>query len=273
MINRAIRVNELIEQIWCEKKLDLTLKYGSKKTPKMAMGKQIHEEMKAKGYVELKAKPVNFADYLFKIGYEAISSIKMLKDSGVCRELSIYGSYNGLTVSGKIDEIDLQKGLAKVVELKTGKVPASNGVFALHRMQAFIYRKMLEDLRNGNYRFDLFSKFFRIENLKVSKEFEGELKSLEINENLEEVYKYLFEEFRDMPELSNNVEIRYIDEDGVNGSVEIEYSEKDVNEMFEYLKGYWLNEREAQPVKPNETWKCNICEFFGNKCKVYYKGN
>jgi hypothetical protein len=37
-----------------------------------------------------------------------------------------------------------------------------------------------------------------------------------------------------------------------------------------YVLGYWNGERESNPVPESEKWKCEWCEFFGDKCKVWW---
>lgn len=137
-----------------------------------------------------------------------------------------------------------------------------------------LYRKMLSDIKGGAFSFESFASSY-LRGLAISDRFKNELYAAKIPEeisSLDAVYKKVFNEIYAMPELSNALEIRYIDRysgQGI-GALTVNYSDEEMQKIIVHALGYWNGERQAEPVVREENWKCRSCKFFGKECKVWY---
>lgn len=271
----SILATDIASQFWCERQMELNYLHGKKYTKAMAKGKQLHEALQAETYVPLTIEPVTYRDLLYKIAYENYMSLLTLKKVGKCREVRIYGSVNGYRISGQIDELLTKEGKTAIVEVKTTEASKAVPVSIPHTVQVTLYRKLLDDLRSGAYGFGNFSRSNDIAEAKLSDVFVRELNAMGVKEELIDInkmYLLMFSEFQSLPELSDRLEIRYIDRFSGKEvkSIEISYRKEEIDSNLEYVMKYWNGERESMPVPEEEKWKCKLCKFFGNECKVWW---
>ncbi len=283
----SISVTDISGQFWCEKQVELNYIYGKEYTQAMAIGKELHSELEEEVHVSLEAEPITYADSLYKTGYEDYISLQTLKSKKVCRELHIYGSINAYKLSGKIDELRIKDGKVVIVEDKTvslntrlsGKSTTEklfNEVSTRpNKVQIMLYRKMLEDIKAGKYTFENFARAYSLDKLSISDRFKKELSNLGIPaelQSLEAVYKKVFDEIYGMPELSNELEVHYIDRYSGQeiGVLNVKYVNEEMDKIIKHSLGFWNGDREAEPVPKEESWKCKRCKFFGKECKVWY---
>ncbi len=274
----SISVTDIANQFWCEKQMECNYLYGKKYTKEMARGKAIHHDLQDEVFIPLTIEPVTYGDYMFKTAYENHRSLKSLKEKGMCRELRIYGALNGFRLSGQIDEMKIKDGLVEVVEKKTteAKRQLTEMYTRPHRVQVMLYRKMLADVKNKHYTHDNLVKAYGLNTLTLSDTFKRELHAIGIADEFVDtpaMFKKMFEEVYLMPELSNKVEVAYIDRfSGAQiSTVEMEYRDYEVNKYISISLQYWNGEREAAPVIKEENKKCTFCKFFGKECKVWWK--
>jgi hypothetical protein len=277
----SIRVTDIANQFWCERQMELNYLYGQKFTKEMAKGRKIHETLQEEVCVPITIEPVTYRDYMYKTAYENAMSLRSLKANGICREVRVYGSVNGFRISGQIDEMKVREGKVQVVERKTTEAgkQLTGSYTKPHIVQIMLYRKMLDDIRSRRYALENFCATYGLGPGKegVSDAFRRELVAMGLKEeNLDiyEMYKKMFSEMYSMPELSDRLEIAYMDRFSGNqiASLDVEYSEGAVNRELGYAMGYWLGRRESAPVPESETRKCGLCKFFGRECKVWWKG-
>ncbi len=274
----SISVTDVANQFWCERQMEYNCLYGKKYTKEMAKGKAIHNELQNEVFIPLTIEPVTYGDYMFKTAYENHRSLLSLKEKGMCRELRIYGSLNGFRLSGQIDEMKIKDGKVEVVEKKTteAKRQLTEMYTRPHRVQVLLYRKMLADVKSKIYSYEKLVKTYGLNTLTLSDTFKRELHAIGIADEYVDtpaMFKKMFEEVYLMPELSNKVELAYIDRfSGAQMStVEIEYRDYEVNKYMTYALQFWNGERESAPVVEEENRKCTFCKFFGKECKVWWK--
>lgn len=274
----SILVTDIANQFWCERQMEYNYLYGKKYTKYMAQGKQLHEALQDEVYVPLTIEPVSYEDYLYKTAYENYRSLRSLKETGMCRELRIYGSLNGYRLSGQIDEMKNVGGKVKVIERKTTDANRQlTEVYTRpHIMQVMLYRKMLGDIKAKNYTHENFAKIYGLTKSGLSDTFKRELHAMGVREELIDttaIFKTMFEEINTMPDLSNRLEVVYVDRFSGKqiSSMEIEYNEQEVMGNISYAMKFWNGERESAPVAETENWKCNFCKFFGKECKMWWK--
>ncbi|MGC8662652.1 MAG: hypothetical protein ACP5RT_02610 [Candidatus Micrarchaeia archaeon] len=272
----GILVTDIANQFWCEKQVELNYLYGKQYTKAMAEGTKQHEGLQAETYVPLEAEPLSYSDLFYKMGYENYMALKSLKKNGVGREIRIYGSINGYKLSGKIDELKIKNNKVTVVEIKT-KI-SSRGVTEPisrpHKVQALIYKKMLDDIKGGLYNYNNFHSVYLAKLKPLSERFSNALEALGIPKDLmsiESIYTSVFNVIISLPDISNTVEIKYIDRyTGIESStISFSYSKDEVNKTLIDAMGFWNGDRDARPVSKDEAWKCKICRFYGKECKVW----
>jgi hypothetical protein len=274
----SILVTDIANQFWCERQMEYNYLYGKKYTKEMAQGKQLHSELQEEVYIPLTIEPVTYEDVMYKIAYEDYRSLHSLKEKGMCREFRVYGSMNGYRLSGQIDEMKTSDGKVKIIERKTtdAKRQLTEVYTRPHRVQVMLYRKMLGDIKQKGYTHDNLAKAYGIGRGSLSDVFKRELHAIGLSEEFIDtptMFKKMFEEIYTMPELSNSVEIEYVDRFSGQqiGSMSVEYKEQEMNKYITYALQYWNGERESAPVMKDENRKCTFCKFFGKECKVWWK--
>ncbi len=273
----GISVTDIASQYWCERQTELNYIYGKTQTDTMKKGNEIHEELHKPLYVKLEAQPVNYADFLYKVGYEGYSALANLPSKKVAREIMIFGSINGYRLTGQIDELRIENAETVVSETKTktgGKI--NSATLSLHKIQVMLYKMMLDDIRSQRYTYKNFYNIYGLKNMSMSSEFKEEVSKLGIGVelDLEGIYKMLFEQLSALPPVSNTLEIDYIDRSSNSETerVRITYDKGELDGIIRHAMGFWNGERESQPVPESEKWKCQRCRFFGKQCKVWWSG-
>lgn len=272
-----ITATDISSQFWCERQMELNCLHGSKKTYAMKVGTQMHAQMQVQVYKFLEATPRNYADSMFKSAYENLSGLDTLMGSGLCREFKIFGSVNGYRITGKIDQLGMKDGMVTISEQKTiGKNKSlAEASTRPHRIQIMLYRKLLDDIRKGRYTLENFTNSYGIQRMQMTDDFKKELEAAGVSAemmSIESAYSRMFSRIAQLPEISDTLEIHYIDRKA-NEEVEmlpVEYSDSSIDKHLMHAMRFWNGDRESQPVIEEEKWKCNSCPFFGEQCKVWY---
>lgn len=273
---KSISAKDIANQFWCEKQVELNYLHGFKFTKDMNAGMAIHQQLQVEVYKALAVEPVTYPDKMYKTAYENILSINTLAEKKVAREIKIFGSLSGYNVVGQIDELRMDGNKVVVVENKTvGRSEMPNPEFTKpHVVQARLYRKMLQELRDQSYKYQNFDIYSKVSDMKLSDKFMEGLRSIGVKEELisaKTIYTRMFESMSRLPELSDSIIIHYVSRNTGSevGDVTISYDAEALKKDIMYAMGYWRGEREAAPVLETEKWKCNMCRFFGKECTVW----
>jgi hypothetical protein len=273
---RSIRVTDIASQYWCEKQMELRYLYGEKISKEEIKGKIIHEMLEKEVNVPLQLEPKTYADYVYKILYTNWVALNELRKNKKTRELQIFGFIEGFDVIGKIDELDIRNNKVSVLEDKTrfkDTVPNKEQLLS-NKVQVIYYKKLLEDMKSGKYSNYTFRRAYNSANLKISEEFARELSVYNVNDETKEIKKIeemFFSSIKSIPSISDAMYIRYRNQ-FTNKTIKLyklDYKEEELNNINKFIFGYWKGEREALPVPENESWKCNMCIFFKNRCNVW----
>lgn len=274
----AIRVTDIAGQYWCERQMELYHLYGRDITKGIKIGKKMHEELENETNVPVVLEPRNYADYLYKELYTGVSAINTLHKSGITREISIYGSLNGYKLVGKIDQLERRDGEISVVETKTRQKdePPSDSQKLSNRIQPMFYRKMLADIQERAYTAENFRRSYNIDKLRMTEEFVRQLGAIGVKgdiQNHETIANMFFDSLARIGKLSDKLYLRYVNQ--FTGKLikryAFKYDTDYVSSSTEFVMKFWSGERESLPVPENESWKCTMCTFYGNKCKVWWK--
>lgn len=104
---KALSVTDLISPSWCELQYWFTLtKHGKKRsTPAMKQGSAVHKVLEDQIHetvaVDIKSKEEAWGLRVWNV----IQGLKTLRETGITRELEIWGVVEGLVVNGVIDEL------------------------------------------------------------------------------------------------------------------------------------------------------------------------
>ena len=273
----SIRVTDIASQYWCEKQMELRCLNGRKITKELRKGAVIHEDMANETNVQIDLQPRSYADFMYKTLYESYMAMDSLATQSRTREVSIFGALGSFRLVGKIDQLSIKNGALRIYEDKTtrSKEPGLPAM-AVARVQVLVYRKMLEEIKSGAYTMEDFRKATGTPRLKLTPEFERQLSAMRVSESLKsipELERLYFKQLSSLPKFDDRLYIRYIDQ--FTGTTiklySFKYSREEVESIVSFAMGYWKGDRNALPVKYEERFKCNICEFFGKECKVWWQ--
>ncbi|HIH50243.1 MAG: PD-(D/E)XK nuclease family protein [Candidatus Micrarchaeaceae archaeon] len=274
----SIRASDIAAQYWCERQMEYNYRYGRKITAQIKEGRAIHEELESETNVPIILQPRNYPDALYRDLYRSYMALLSLPENKRTREVSIYGSINGYTVVGKIDELQTNDGEITILEDKTKQsdtIPSESQSLT-HKVQIMTYKKMVDDIKDGSYGLANFTAAYHTDEMALSEEFKRQLDAIKVQKELQgvsKIAKRFFDAFASVGKVSGRLHIRYINQ--FSGKeiklYKFDYRKEEMDDIIKYILKYWNGERESMPVPENEQWKCNYCVFFGKECKVWYK--
>lgn len=273
----GLSVSDISSAYWCERQMELNYRFGKKITAEIKAGRAVHEKLEEDVNVPIMLEPTTWPDKMFKMIYTSYLAVSGLQKRGKGREIQMYGSINGYRLSGRIDQLEMEGGKVVISDDKTrtGPTPPSDAQVLTNRIQMFMYRKMLDDARAGSYSFQNFSRAYQPEKMLMSDQFKRQLKMTGVDQSLssvEAIARAYFESLARIPEPSDRLKVRYIDKT-TGDEIRIysfDYNAQAAQEAIKYVLQFWNGERESNPVKEDEKWKCNSCKFFGEQCKVWW---
>ena len=101
-------MTDLVSPAWCEQQYEYSLsKYGRvRQTPAMRQGSTVHKELEEQVLgIEVPVQVETREDRFGLKLWNAIRSLRILRDTGLTRELQVWGVSEGEIVNGVIDEI------------------------------------------------------------------------------------------------------------------------------------------------------------------------
>ncbi|KAL6715168.1 hypothetical protein ACLMJK_007432 [Lecanora helva] len=104
---KALSVTDLISPSWCELQYWFVLtKHGKKRrTPAMKQGSVVHQKLEDQVHQTVPVDIVTKEDAWGLRIWNVIQGLKTLRETGMTRELEIWGTVDGLVVNGVIDEL------------------------------------------------------------------------------------------------------------------------------------------------------------------------
>ncbi len=264
----GIPVTNLCSQLWCEKQFEFSLEHGRRITKGMKKGKDRHEELHEEIVELVELIPRSYEDRLAIKLRDCYTGLKNLLAENITREIPVWGKVNSLFVVGVIDEINFENNNLKILDNKTRR---SNRMPTMAQkrttqFQLMIYHHLLRLIKKNefsarellrNYGFDSNSKITNSLIKQVNKVGEN------IEPNLLKLAKDTFASIGELPELSNDLHVRY----EYQKSKEIIGVDKFTFDPFKFQKTcnfveeFWLGKRNAKPVSSRNKWKCKFCEF------------
>jgi len=104
---KALSVTDLVSPSWCELQYWYTLtKHGRKRrTPAMKQGSAVHKKLEDQVHRTVEVKIKRAEDAWGLRMWNIIQGLRTLRDTGMTRELEIWGVIDGQVVNGVIDEL------------------------------------------------------------------------------------------------------------------------------------------------------------------------
>ncbi len=273
----SIRVTDITSQYWCELQMELNYLYGKKITKQIFAGTTFHENLENKVNIPIILDPRNYADYLFKDFYKSYIALNSLDKNKKAREITIYGTLNNFKLIGKIDQIELKNNSIILIEDKTrssGVIPSESQMIT-QKIQIMVYKKMLDDIINKKFTFEMFKDSYSLDKLYLTDEFRRQLNAIKIEkdlQNLEIIVNKFFNMISQIKNLSNELRLRYINQ-STGKEIKLykfNYDDNYIKGVLDFSLKYWTGQRKPISVQESEKWKCSFCKFFGNECKIWW---
>lgn len=105
---KALSVTDLVSPAWCELQYAYTLSspLGRKKqTAAMKQGSGVHRKLEDQVHTTVRVEVQTKEDALGLRFWNVIQGLRTLRQTGLTRELEVWGTVNGLVVNGVIDEL------------------------------------------------------------------------------------------------------------------------------------------------------------------------
>jgi exonuclease V len=272
----GLRVNELSQQLWCEKKVDLALKYGQKETLEMKKGKRRHEELLEEIIPITPVQPETCGDHLFVSLHQMLLMAQKIMKGGLGRELPVFGKIDTMAIRGYIDELVIKGGKLVIVEEKTtarGKLP---GYWACRvvEFQLSLYKLMIDNIKEGHFTDSDLIAFYDIKpETSISETFLNSFprRNVLATTNVSLMASMAFGAVRSLPETTDLLVARYENQrGGFIGRKKFIFDKEKLRRDIDFVLGYWKGSREAIPVLPRNRWKCASCHRdLKNKCDVH----
>lgn len=157
---KPLSVTDLVSPAWCELQYLFTLsKFGRKpRTQAMRTGTKIHQELEDEVHTTIPVQVQTKEDRFGLRMWNTISGLRCLRETGLTRELEVWGVIEGQVVNGVIDEVsyecpdpDLEEQIERTKAEKIGgTVPLPRDQLSI--AQAFAKRSYIDsssDVPNG----------------------------------------------------------------------------------------------------------------------------
>ncbi len=270
---KHLKVTDLSQQFWCERQVVLGLEFPREETEQMANGSEIHKGLMLELVDEVPVTLQTPEDEVYLLMLNIRTGLEQLLKDGKTRELYVFGRVGMFPVAGIIDEISQDNGTLTLLDHKTRSRPTlpPPPSFMTTEVQVMIYRKMLDDLRNGRYTFEDFRKDRGPgETGDISPEFKAQLEAEGLYEGAStwDIAQDVFRKFKELPAVSDYVIIRYLHQGSGDhiGDKVVLYDPEYIEQKLTHALKLWNGEREASAVTLRDRWKCNYCEYKGVHC-------
>ncbi|XP_014551542.1 hypothetical protein COCVIDRAFT_112698 [Bipolaris victoriae FI3] len=149
---KPLSVTDLVSPAWCELQYLYTLsKFGRKpRTQAMRTGSKIHEKLEAEVHTTVPVQVETKEDRFGLRIWNTISGLRCLSETGLTRELEVWGVLEGQVVNGIIDELSYQCPDAAFEEqLEKSRAEKNGGIIPLPSGQLRISDTFAKDSTRG----------------------------------------------------------------------------------------------------------------------------
>lgn len=269
-----LSVTDISQQYWCERQVALSLEHPREETREMAAGTEMHHDLMLEIVKEIPAEAFTREDEVYLQLLNLRTGLEQLVSEGKTRELYVFGRVGDFPLSGIIDELSFDGRELTLLDHKTRKQPTlpPPPTFATAAIQVQLYRRLLDDLRSGNYTVDQFVSDRQLQDLgDISADLKAQLEAQGLYEALRplELAGAVFAAYRKLPPVSDYLLVRYLHQgtgDHIGDKVVL-HDPEEIELKLKHALRFWNGERAALAVRGRERWKCNYCEYRGVHCQ------
>ncbi|MHA1712377.1 MAG: PD-(D/E)XK nuclease family protein [Candidatus Freyarchaeota archaeon] len=215
-------MSEIADQYYCEKKVELTRRYGREATPEMLLGREAHEKL-LEGTIKIKME---------KLWKQIAYGLPVM-----VREMLLLGKYKDVIIMGIADGVYFEEGVPKL--LLEYKFTRSHRPWHDHHVQARIYCFLLH-LMGFNTKKLKYALILAPPKCKVKKGLKKKIIDIIIRNSGKDIYEEKIE--------GTTLKIYAAD-------FQINHARKELD----WALDFWRKKREAIPTK--KAGKCTACEF------------
>lgn len=265
----------------------------------MKTGSKIHQTLEDEVHTTVPVHITSKEDGFALRIWNAISGLRCLRETGLTRELEVWGLIEGQVVNGVIDELSYRppdasakthpyytdkEGLVfddceagrqvYLTDVKTRSVDSLPGVVALRPtcMQLMLYRHLLEKLASNTVDAEAIFARYQLQPLEsLTETFLEDISDIGAQEasaypNLLSLWSLLVTELQ-MTFPTNTLspilraEFRSARSGDVLGSQLFKYEEEEVEKWTADQFAWWQGQRQPRGVDIEEAYKCKSCEF------------
>lgn len=267
----GIKVTDLSAQLWCEKQLEFSLTKPRIRTAEMRRGEDIHSDKEKELYEIVEVVPKTKEDkILLKLG-NAITALEGLRESGVAREIPVWGRFNSLKVVGIIDELKAEDGRLVIADTKTRKSPTLPRIAQSKptRFQLMAYKELFDEISHGQYKAeDMMRHYGLAVGSSASPDFIRQHRDMgeELEPDVMKAAEKAFQLFREFA-IIEKMRVTYEHQATKQpiGKDEFGFDYEHFWGHCKFCEGFWRGERAAVPVSDYNTWKCTYCQY-RNEC-------
>ncbi|KAF6134721.1 hypothetical protein GIB67_002122 [Kingdonia uniflora] len=269
---RGLAVTDITASEWCEKQMEFILLRGKPKaTKEMKVGKERHAKLEEEVVQRIKVDVKEIEDaWAVKFMNFIIGSNQLLFE-GLTRELPIVGFIDGVWMVGVIDELrmPITKTVRNplLVDTKTRSQPTlpSEPQKRNGRLQLMCYKYLWDSVVTSNFPLTRFYNFFGLNPQYILSQEVQDLCNCSglPAKTLEDMVMYFRNTCCTLPPTDNQLILRY-EFQGDNSLIGEERFTYDFDWLTSQIKSsleFWMGEREANYVPPEERWKCRFCKF------------
>ena len=204
-----------------------------------------------------------------------IQHVRQLVMGARCvREVTVFSTPfdYGFMVMGIVDELRMNEHEElELVEVKTRSnrhTQPSKAQIHTHKLQAMVYKQIIDDLATGVVDGNLVLKKMRLDPKHVLDEnVLQQTRALDVaGTTLGDIMTTMLDQFRFLPKVGSII-VEYYPSDKdksykeLLSSRRIEFDEPWLKKRLETHFGFWRGERDVSGVDIEELWKCNMCQF------------
>ncbi len=269
-----LNVTHVSQQFWCERQVELSLVCPRGDTPETLAGQEIHKAYLLELVREASVETLTADDAAYVLLLNILNGLEQLMSEGITRELYVFGQAAGFPIAGIIDELSLNDGHIVLLDHKTRLRPTLPPPPSVKptEVQVMLYRKLLEDLRNGDYSYgDFIADTGLNEGGTISDELRVQLESEGIvveDGSVARLAREVFDAYGKLPPLSDFLIVRYVHQETGDhiGDKAILYDPRFLAHKLAHAGQFWEGQRKAARAGFREKWKCNYCEYKEGLC-------
>ncbi|OVA18149.1 Exonuclease V [Macleaya cordata] len=269
---RGLAITDITATEWCEKQMEFVLLRGKPKDSEaMKAGKARHTKLEEEVLKKVEVR-VEAAEDAWAVKFmNFIAGAHQLLFEGLTRELPLIGFVEGVWMVGVIDEIRMPATDTVrnplLVETKTrtqASLPAEpqkrNG-----RLQLMCYKYLWDNAVTDNFHSSRFFTSFGLNpHYILSEEIQKHTASSGFPaKTLEDLVTFFKNTCCMLPPAHDQLLLRYEfqGDDSLLGEEHFLYDPIWLMSRIKQRLEFWLGEREAGYVPPEERWKCQTCKF------------